>query len=162
MALQAGDKAPDFSLYNTEKKLVGLADYAGQKNVLLLFFPLAFTSVCTRELCSVRDDINKYNNQDAVVLGISVDSVYALARYKEEQSYNFPLLSDFNKEVSKSYDTLHSSFGNMGLLGVSKRSAFIIGKDGILQYAEVLDNPGDLPDFEKIDQKLQELSLPVM
>jgi peroxiredoxin len=162
MALQAGDKAPDFSLYNTEKKLVGLVDFAGQKNVLLLFFPLAFTSVCTRELCSVRDDINKYNNQDTVVLGISVDSVYALARYKEEQAYNFPLLSDFNKEVSKSYETIHSSFGSMGMLGVSKRSAFIIGKDGILQYAEVLDNPGDLPDFEKIDQKLQELSLSVM
>jgi peroxiredoxin len=158
MALKAGDKAPDFSLYNTEKKLVGLSDYAGDKNILLLFFPLAFTSVCTKELCAVRDDINKYNTLDTVVLGVSVDSVYTLARYREEQSYNFPLLSDFNKEVSRLYETMHSSFGNMGMLGVSKRSAFIIDKEGILRYVEVLENPGEIPQFEKIAEVLEELN----
>ena len=158
MSLKTGDRAPDFSLYDSEKNSVALSDYAGKKNVLLLFFPLAFTSVCTRELCSVRDGINKYNNENTTVLGISVDSVYALARYKEEQSYNFPLLSDFNKLVSGLYETMHTSFGKMGMLGVSKRSAFIIGKDGNLKYVEVLENPGDMPDFETIDRKLEELN----
>lgn len=157
MSLKTGDKAPEFSLYNTDKNLVALTDFAGEKNVLLLFFPLAFTSVCTRELCSVRDGINIYNNENTAVLGISVDSVYALSKYKEEQSYNFELLSDFNREVSGLYETLHASFGKMGMLGVSKRSAFIIGKDGILKYAEVLDNPGEMPDFEKINKLLKEL-----
>lgn len=157
MLLKPGDRAPAFSLYNTEKVPVSLSDFAGKKNVLLLFFPLAFTSVCTRELCSVRDGINKYDNENTAVLGISVDSTYSLAKYKQEQLYNFPLLSDFNKEVSRLYGTLHESFGNMGMLGVSKRSAFIIAKDGILKYVEVLQNPGEMPDFEKIENMLQEL-----
>ena len=158
MTLKTGDRAPTFSLYNTEKSPVALSDFAGKKNVLLLFFPLAFTSVCTKELCSVRDGINKYNNDNTAVLGISVDSTYSLAKYKEEQLYNFPLLSDFNKEVSRLYETLHASFGNMGMQGVSKRSAFIIDKEGILNYVEVLENPGELPDFDAIDQKLKELN----
>src|SRR6188472_4515069 len=118
MSLKTGDRAPAFSLYNTEKIPVALSDYAGEKNVLLLFFPLAFTSVCTKELCSVRDGINKYHNENTAVLGISVDSTYSLAKYKQEQLYNFPLLSDFNKNVSRLYDTLHESFGNMGMQGV--------------------------------------------
>ncbi len=157
MALKPGDKAPAFRLYDSDKKLVHLSDFEGKQNVLLLFFPLAFTSVCTTELCAVRDNINKYLNEKTTVLGISVDSTYSLARYKKEEAYNFHLLSDFNKEVSKNYEAIHESFGNMGLLGVSKRSAFIIDKAGILQYAQVLDNPGLLPDFSRIDQVLAEL-----
>jgi peroxiredoxin len=157
MALKTGEKAPEFSLFDSEKKQVHLTDFAGKQNVLLLFFPLAFTSVCTAELCAVRDDINKYLNEKTVVLGISVDSTYSLARYKQEESYNFPLLSDFNKEVSKKYEAIHESFGNMGLAGVSKRSAFIIDKTGVLRYAEVLENPGLMPDFGKIHNVLAEL-----
>jgi peroxiredoxin len=157
MALTTGDKAPAFSLYNTEKEQVNLRDYEGKKNVLLLFFPLAFTSVCTTELCEVRDNINRYSNENTEVLGISVDSTYVLAKYKKEESYNFTLLSDFNKEVSALYDAMHQRFGKMGLLGVSKRSAFIIDKEGIIRYAEVLDNPGLLPDFAEIDAVLEEL-----
>lgn len=158
MALTIGHKAPQFSLYNSEKVKVNLADYVDNKNVLLMFFPQAFTGVCTKQLCSVRDGINKYHNNTTVVLGISVDSVFTLNKYKEEQQYNFALLSDFNKEVSNLYEAIHESFTDMNMQGVSKRSAFIIDKNGLLQYAEVLDNPGNMPNFEAIDQKLAELS----
>jgi len=158
MALSIGQKAPDFNLYNSEKEKVKLQDFAGKRNVLLLFYPVAFTGVCTKELCSVRDGITKYQNESVEVLGISVDSVFTLAKFKEVQQYNFSLLSDFNKEVSTSYEALHESFTDMNMLGVSKRSAFIIDKEGVLQYAEVLDNPGNMPDFEAIDQKLAELA----
>lgn len=158
MALSVGQKAAEFSLYNSEKAKVNLSDYAGNKNVLLLFFPQAFTGVCTKELCSVRDGINKYHNDSTEVLGLSVDSVFTLGKFKEEQQYNFPLLSDFNKEVSNLYEAIHDSFTEMGMKGVSKRSAFIIDKSGILQYAEVLDNPGEMPDFDAIDKKLADLA----
>jgi len=154
MALSVGEKAPDFGLFNSEKSKVTLSDFAGKKNVLILFFPQAFTGVCTKELCSVRDGINKYQNENTEVLGISVDSVFTLAKFKEEQSYNFQLLSDFNKEVSNAYEAIHESFTDMGMLGVSKRAAFIIDKEGLLQYVEVLDNPGEMPDFTAIDEKL--------
>ncbi|HSN61885.1 MAG TPA: redoxin domain-containing protein, partial [Ferruginibacter sp.] len=128
MALSVGQKAPEFSLYNSEKAKVNLSDYAGNKNVLLLFFPQAFTGVCTKELCSVRDGINKYHNNNTEVLGLSVDSVFTLGKFKEVQQYNFSLLSDFNKEVSNLYEAIHDSFTDMGMKGVSKRSAFIIDK----------------------------------
>lgn len=158
MPLQTGDKAPIFSLYNSEKNKISIEEYNSNKNVLLLFFPLAFTGTCTVELCSVRDGINKYLNESTEVLGISVDSVYTLAKYKEEQSYNFHFLSDFNKEVSVLYEAFHATFGKMNMKGVSKRAAFIIDKKGILQYAEILENPGAMPDFDAIDSKLAELA----
>jgi glutaredoxin-dependent peroxiredoxin len=158
MAIQVGQKAPDFSLFNSEKNKITLSEFEGKKNVLLLFFPLAFTSVCTKELCDIRDNIKKYENDNAQVLGISVDSAFTLAKYKEDQQYNYPLLSDFNKEVSGLYDVLYSSFTNMDMKGVSKRSAFIIDKEGIVQYAEVLESAGDIPDFKAIDEKLATLA----
>src|SRR5688572_18429655 len=99
MNIKIGQPAPDFELYNTDRVKVKLSDLKG-KNVLLLFFPVAFTSTCTKELCAIRDDIGRYSNVNAEVLGISIDSVFTLKKYKEEQNYNFPLLSDFNKEVS--------------------------------------------------------------
>lgn len=153
-----GQQAPDFSLFNSEKIKINLSEFQNRKNVLLLFFPFAFTSVCTKELCSVRDNINRYQNDATEVLGISVDSVYTLAKFKEQEHYNFSLLSDFNKEVSALYGSLYESFGDMQMAGVSKRSAFIADKNGIIQYAEVLDNPGEVPDFTAIDQKLAELA----
>ncbi|MFZ1528371.1 MAG: redoxin domain-containing protein [Ferruginibacter sp.] len=158
MAIEVGQKAPAFTLYNTEKAKVSPADFEGKKNTLLLFFPMAFTGVCTKELCSVRDGINRYDNDKTQVLGISVDSVFTLGKFKEEQQYQFPLLSDFNKEVSESYGCIYASFTDMGMKGVSKRSAFIIDKQGIIQYAEVLESAGDLPNFEAIDAKLASLS----
>ncbi len=157
MAIKIGQKAPEFSLYDSAKNKISLGDYAGKKNVLLLFFPFAFTSTCTKELCSVRDEIGKYENDNVQVFGISVDSYHALAKYKQEQQYNFPLLSDFNKEVSTLYDTIYEVFG-LGLKGVSKRSAFIIDKAGTVQYAEVLENAGEVPDFKAIDEKIASLA----
>ena len=146
--------APAFSLYNSEKTRISLSDYKG-KNVLLLFFPLAFTGTCTKELCGVRDNISLYNNSNAQVLGISVDSLYTLAKYKEEQQLNFPLLSDFNKEVSGAYGSLYDTFG-FDMHGVSKRSAFVIDKEGIVRYAEVLENAREIPDFEAIQKILSQ------
>jgi peroxiredoxin len=156
MTVQPGEKAPDFSLYDTTKTKVSLSDFRGN-NVLLLFFPLAFTSTCTRELCLVRDDIAAYANMDAVVLAISVDSPQTLARFKEDQHLNFTLLSDFNKEVSAAYGALYEVF-SVGLRGVSKRAAFVIDREGMIRFAEVLDNAGDIPDFEAILKTLSNLN----
>jgi len=158
MALSIGQKAPDFSLYSSSKEIIHLHDFIGSKNVLLLFFPQAFTGICTNELCGVRDDIARYEQANAQVLGISVDSIFTLAKFKDEQQYNFPLLSDFNKKVSTAYHTIYDYFTDMKMEGVSKRSAFIIDKEGIIQYSEVLESAGDVPNFEAIHQKLTELN----
>jgi peroxiredoxin len=154
--LTTGQPAPEFSLYNTGKKQINLKDLRG-KNVLLLFVPFAFTGTCTKELCTVRDDIAYFDKMDAVVFGISVDTPYALAKWKEEQHLNMDLLSDFNKEAMQAYDTMYETFGAMGFKGVAKRSAFIIDKEGVLRYAEVLGNAGDIPDFDKIKACLETL-----
>jgi len=155
MKIEVGQKAPDFTLYDSEKKQVALSEQREQ-NVLLLFFPLAFTSTCTKELCSVRNNIGTYNKANAKVFGISVDSIHTLARYKADQNLNFSLLSDFNKEVSSLYGSLYETFG-YNMKGVSKRSAFVIDKNGIIRYAEVLENASEIPDFEKIQAVLPEL-----
>ena len=156
MAIAIGKAAPEFSLFDTDKNKLSLGDLKG-KNVLLLFFPQAFTGVCTKELCSIRDDISRYNNATATVIGISVDSVFTLNKYKEEQQYNFTLLSDFNKEVSAAYDSLYSDW-ILDMKGVSKRSAFIIDKEGLICYAEVLESAGELPNFDKINTLLSQLN----
>lgn len=156
MAIETGKPAPDFTLFDTDKNKVSLSSLRG-KNILLLFFPQAFTSTCTKELCAVRDDISRYNNANAQVVGISVDSVFTLKKYKEDQQYNFPLLSDFNKEVSALYGSLYGTW-ILEMNGVSKRSAFIIDKAGIIRYAEVLENAGEVPDFNAINQALEGLN----
>jgi glutaredoxin-dependent peroxiredoxin len=156
MKIEAGQKAPEFILYDTEKKKVSLADQKG-KNVLLIFFPMAFTSVCTKELCSIRDNIAAYNNANAQVFGISVDSPFTLAKYKEEQGINFPLLSDFNKQASEAYGAVYDAFIGW-MKGVSKRSAFVIDKEGFVRYAEVLETATDLPDFKAIQNSLNSLN----
>src|SRR5262249_47264952 len=124
--------------------------------VLLLFFPAAFTGTCTKELCSVRDNISVYNNGNAKVFGISVDMIYSLSKYKEEQKLNFSLLSDFNKEASTVYGCLYDTF-SYEMKGVSKRASFIIDKDGIVRYAEVLEKATDLPNFAAIQKTLESL-----
>lgn len=156
MSKQTGEKAPEFTLFDTDKNAVTLAEQQG-KNVVLLFFPLAFTGVCTAELCSVRDNIASYNNTNAQVYGISVDSLFTLGKFKEEQHLNFPLLSDFNKEASKAFGVLYETFPAFEMHGVSKRAAFVIDKEGTIRYAEVCPTPGDLPDFEKIQEVLKGL-----
>ena len=157
MSIAIGTQAPNFTLFNSDKKQVSLADFKG-KNVVLLFFPLAFTGTCTAELCSVRDNIGTYNSANAVVLGISVDSLFTLEKYKAEQDLNFQLLSDFNKEASKAFEVLYDTFPAFGMLGVSKRAAFVIDGNSIIQYAEVCPTPGDLPSFEAIQTTLAQLN----
>lgn len=155
MAIAVGQEAPSFKLFNSDKKPVGLEDFRGKK-VLMLFFPLAFSSVCTAELCSIRDNIARYNEVDAEVVGVSVDSVYVLKKFKEDQQLNFMLISDFNKTLSRSFDVLYETFG-YEMQGVSKRAAFIIDKEGIIRYSEECASPADLPDFEKIQEVLASL-----
>ena len=152
MAAETGQPAPQFSLYDSDKNLVALTDFRGKK-VLLLFFPFAFSSVCTAELCSVRDQLSQFDNANAVVIGISVDSLYTLKEFKKANQLNFLLLSDFNKKVSEAYDCLHETF-SYGMKGVAKRSAFIIDESGGLVYREVLENPGLQPDFDAINKIL--------
>ena len=156
MEIKIGQPAPNFSLFDSEKNKITLSNLRGQ-NVLLLFFPAAFTGTCTKELCSVRDNISFYNEVHAKVFGISVDMVYSLAKYKEEQKINFSLLSDFNKEASKAYDCLYETF-SYEMKGVSKRSAFIIDKKGFIRYAEVLERATDVPDFDAIQRALRSLN----
>ena len=154
--LTPGQPAPSFSLYNTEKQLVSLGDFAG-KNLIMLFFPMAFTSTCTAELCQMRDDMGTYAGLNTAVVGISVDSPYTLAKFRDEQRLSFDLLSDFNKAVSRAYDTIYETYA-LDLKGVSKRSAFVIDGQGIIRYAEVLDNAKDVPSFTNIQTTLQWLS----
>ncbi|MBP7272862.1 MAG: redoxin domain-containing protein [Saprospiraceae bacterium] len=156
MAIKVGDHAPDFTLVSDDKSSITLSSYCNESNVVLLFFPLAFTGVCTKELCDMRDDIGKYEKFAAQVLAISVDSVFTLNKFKTDQGFNFPLLSDFNKDVSRAYDALYEEFA-FGMKGVSKRSAFVIDKQGVVQYAEVLENAGDLPNFSAVATVLASL-----
>jgi peroxiredoxin len=156
MAVNVGEKAPTFKLRASDTTEVSLDDYRG-KNVVLLFFPLAFTGVCTKELCSMRDDIGTYEGLDAQILAVSVDSPFTLAEFKKQQQYNFPLLSDFNKEVSKAYGALYEDFV-LDMKGVAKRSAFVIDKEGSVRYSEVLESAGDLPNFSAVKETLSSLN----
>jgi peroxiredoxin len=157
--LKVGDKAPNFKLLDTETNPVELSSFKG-KNVVLLFFPFANTGVCTKELCTFRDSLAQYNNLNAQVLAVSVDSPFSLGLWKEQQRFNFPLLSDFNKEAIKAYDTIFEVFGpgKFDFKGVAKRSAFVIDKDGIIRYAEVLPTPGEEPNYTAVSKALEGLS----
>jgi len=153
MTLQAGDKAPDFKLFSSELKEVSLNDFKGKK-LIIHFFPMAFTGTCTEQLCTLRDSFGYYDGMNAEVIAISVDSPFSLAKFKEEQGYQFPLLSDFNKEVSQAFGAYYDEFV-FNLKGVSKRAAFMIDEEGNISYAEVLENAGDLPDFNAIKEEIE-------
>jgi glutaredoxin-dependent peroxiredoxin len=155
MTLKAGDKAPLFTLKTkTAEGLVdvNLSDNIGVRQTLLLFFPLAFTSVCTAELCDVSAGLSAYKDMDAAVYGISVDSPFAQEAFAKSAKISVTLLSDFNKEVSAQYGVLFEEL--VGLKGVAKRAAFVIGKDGKIKYAESSEDPTKLPDFKKIKKIL--------
>ncbi|PWV47525.1 redoxin domain-containing protein [Chitinophaga sp. S165] len=155
MNVTIGAKAPAFSLVNTERQKVSLDDFKGQ-NLVILFFPMAFTSTCTAELCSIRDNIATYEGLNSTVVGISVDSPFTLKQFKTDQNLNFPLLSDFNKEASPAYGAFYEQF-MLDLKGVSKRAAFVVDKDGVIRYAEVLEEAKQLPDFEAVKNTLSSL-----
>ncbi|MBL7811719.1 MAG: peroxiredoxin [Bacteroidetes bacterium] len=156
MTLQIGSAAPDFTLPDSEKNLIELSSFRG-RNVVLLFFPFAYTGVCTTELCGVRDTLHDYTSLNAEVLAISVDSPFTLKQWKTEQGFNFTMLSDFNKEASTAYGSLYETF-SVGLKGVSKRSAFVIDREGVIRYAEVLDNAGEIPNLDAVKATLSSLA----
>ena len=148
MPLAIGTKAPDFKLFNTDKKEISLSDFKG-KNLVLQFFPAAFTGVCTQQMCSSRDELSFYTTINAAVVGISVDAPFSLAVFKEKNEINFDLLSDFNKKTIHEYEMYHCNFA-AGMKGVAKRGVVVIDKDGVVQYAEETANPGVQVNFDAL------------
>ncbi len=155
MALQVGDKAPDFKLFNSEKQEVSLGDFNG-KNLVIQFFPAAFTGVCTNQMCEMRDSMARYNSLNAEVVGVSVDSPFTLGQFKAAQELNFSLLSDFNKKMIADYGVYRENFV-LGMNGVANRAAFLVDGEGVIRYAEVLDNPGNLPNFAAMNEVIAAL-----
>ncbi len=151
--MNVGQVAPHIALYDTERQKVNLKDYTGEK-IVIFFFPAAWFSVCTKEMCTVRDDMTDYKNMNAKVFGISIDSSFALKKFKEDQKLEFTLLSDFNKDVIRAYGIFREDFV-LDMHGVAERAVFIIGGDGTIQYKEVLDSPGNMPDFAAAKRALE-------
>ena len=154
MSASVGSKAPDFTLMNENREPVTLSSQKGHP-VVLAFFPAAFSGVCTKELCTFRDSMAKLNNAKAQVYGISVDTFFTLAAFKKDQNLNFPLLSDFNKDVIQSYGAYNPDM--IGLKGIAKRSTFVIDKDGVIRHAEVLDDARNEPNYDKVFETLAKL-----
>lgn len=163
MALSVGTKAPDFTLCTlgaNGPELYNLGDSVGRQNILLLFVPMAFTGVCTKEFCEISQGINEYEKLNAAVVGISGDNPFAQAEWAKKEGITIKLLSDYEHNVAAAYGVAYDAFlpaKNLIMGGVPKRSAFIVDKAGVIQYAESSDNPGDLPNFEAIKAKLKDL-----
>jgi peroxiredoxin len=163
MALAVGTKAPDFSLATKTgdgPKQVKLSDNFGKTNTLLLFFPMAFTGTCTTEMCSLSPELPDYAGMNAAVYGISGDNPFAQEAWAKKENISVTLLSDYEHKVAKEYDVIYNSFLpqiNLGMGGVPKRSAFIVDRNGVIQYAESNDDAKELPNFDKIKEKLAEL-----
>jgi peroxiredoxin len=159
MSLKIGDIAPNFTLRNTSNESVTLSDFQGKSNVVLLFFPAVGSGVCEKELCSTRDSMKDYENLNAQVFGISVDSPFSQKLWVDKHKFNFALLSDFNKEVAQAYDAFYDLWlpGKWDLKGVAKRAAFVIDKNGLVQYAEVLENAGEEPNYNAVQDALKKL-----
>lgn len=155
MALASGTKAPDFKLFNQDKKEVSLSDFTG-KNLIINFFPAAFTGVCTAQMCSNRDDLAYFSGLNAAVVGVSTDAPFSLGVFKTQNSINFDLLSDFNKRMIHDYDMYHTNFA-AGMKGVAKRGVVLIDKDGVIQYVEVTANPGEQVNFSALKEALEKL-----
>lgn len=164
MALQIGDKAPDFTLVckgPDGPELVKLSDLVGKSNLVLLFVPMAFTGVCTQEFCDITSGIMDYEDLDATVLGISGDNPFAQEAWAQKEGIGIKLLSDYEHTAAADYGVAYDQFlpeANLIMGGVAKRSAFVVDKAGVIQYAEVQDHPKDLPDFDAVKAALQGLS----
>lgn len=159
MAVQTGQKAPDFTLFNSENEPWQLSEHLGDQHVVLLFFPGAFTGVCTDEMCTVNDDLSRYDDLNADVVGVSTDAPAALKAFAQLNDLDFTLLSDHDATVSERYGAKFSSSEHiLGFSRVSKRAAFVIGAEGTVRYAEVMASPLDQPDFDAIQKSLEESS----
>ena len=164
MALAIGTKAPDFTLSTKAAdgpQQIKLSDNFGKGNTLLLFFPMAFTGTCTTEMCDISTDMSAYSSLHATVLGISGDNPFAQEAWAQKEKITVPLLSDYEHHVARAYDVAYDSFlpdHGLPMGGVPKRAAFIIDRNGVIQYAECNDDARALPDFEKIKAKLAELN----
>src|SRR5215475_8855832 len=155
MSVDVGSKAPDFTLTNQERQPVKLSEQRGRP-VVLAFFPAAFSSVCTRELCTFRDSLAELNQADARVFGISVDTFFALKAFQDQQKLAFPLLSDFNKETIRDYGVFNEDM--IGLKGIAKRAVFVIDREGIVRHREVLDDARNEPDYERVFTVLADMA----
>jgi len=158
MAISVGTKAPDFTLKS--KQASGLVDIKlsnnfGKKNTVLLFFPAAFTSVCTKEMCDITAGLNGYSGLNAEVIGISVDTPFAQEAWAQKEKIQIPLASDLNKDVIKKYDVVFPMLAGIG--DTAARAAFVIDKNGVIQYSEQTPTPKDLPDFDKVKETLAKL-----
>jgi peroxiredoxin len=154
MSVDVGSKAPDFTLTNQDRQPVTLSQQRGRP-VVLAFFPAAFSSVCEKELCTFRDRLAQLNRVDAQVFGISVDTFFSLKAFRDQQLFMFPLLSDFNKQVIRDYGVFNEDM--IGLKGIAKRAVFVLDKDGVVRYREVLDDARNEPDYKKVFDTLATL-----
>ena len=155
MAVDVGAQAPDFTLPNQDREPVTLSEQLEKGPVVLAFFPAAFSSVCTTEMCTFRDSSSALNKVNATVLGVSVDSFFALKAWQEAQSLNFPLLSDFNREVIRKYGVVNPDM--IGLKDISKRATFVIDRSGTVRHAEVLEDARNEPNYARVTQALEAL-----
>ena len=154
MSVDVGSKAPDFTLTNQDRQPVTLSGQRG-KPVVLVFFPAAFSSVCTKELCAFRDSMAKLGEATAQVYGISVDTFFTLKAFQDHEKLTFPLLSDFNKQVIRDYGVFNEDM--IGLKGIAKRAVFVLDKNGVVRYREVLEDARNEPDYDKLHQAVAAL-----
>ena len=152
MAADVGAKAPDFTLMNQDRTPVTLSEQLKSGPVVLAFFPAAFSGVCQKEMCTFRDSASSLNTVNAKVLGVSVDTFFALKAWGDQNQLNFPLLSDFNKDVIAKYGVVNPDM--IGLKNIAKRSVFVIDKGGVVRHREVLDDARNEPNYDKINQAL--------
>ena len=157
MAVEVGQAAPDFSLYDTERQIKGLGEFKGQ-NVVLAFFPGAFTGVCTKEMCTLRDQIDQYNSMNAQVIGISVDPPFSQKVWIDQNNVTYPFLSDFNREVVNKYDVALPNLASMEGYVAAKRAVFVLDKEGIVRYKWVADSPANEPDYDEVRGAVAQLS----
>jgi len=154
MAIKVGSIAPEFTLLDTERKPRSLSEFRG-KNVVLAFYPGAFTGVCTKEFCAFRDAMSNFNNLNAQIVGISVDSPFANKAFATQNNLQFPLLSDYTRELSRQYGGVYEDFAGLKGYSASKRAVIIVDVKGNVKYAWVSENPGVEPDYDAISQALK-------
>ena len=157
MAVTVGNKAPDFALFDTEKKTRSLREFLGKKTVLA-FYPGAFTGVCTNELCTLRDSMTRFDELNAQVIGISVDAPFANKAFAAQNNLQFPILSDFTRSTIQAYGIVHDGFAGLTGYSASKRSVFVLDKDGVVRYAWVSENPGVEPNYEEVTKALASIN----